>query len=259
MLAHLLEQDGIPAYVHGEALQGAMGELPAGGLIQLMVAEEHYERARQLLLQWEKASAPADAESPRPGGRFRVVAAIVFLAAGMVCGWALKVALDNSSLTFADSAWTADQNGDDRPDASWFYRPGAGQPYKGEFDSNFDGRADVIARYDSGGAQTVEESDRNFDGVFETRDEFRDGVRSRGEVDTDRNEIVDMVQVFEHGILRREEFTDHRYGFVVRINHYEAHQLSSSEVDLNRDGFLETVRTYDRFGEVSETETRSRP
>ena len=35
MLVHLLGEAGITAHIHGEALQGAVGELPAGNVIRL--------------------------------------------------------------------------------------------------------------------------------------------------------------------------------------------------------------------------------
>lgn len=256
MLAHLLDQAGIPAHVHGEALQGAVGELPAGGLIQLMVAEDHYDNARQLILKWEKTSVPENAESPRPGGRFRVVAAIVFLAVGTVAGWALKVALDNSQLTVGDSSQSLDQNGDGRDDATWFYRLGSVQAYKSEIDYNFDGRTDYVAHYDAAGTPTSDEYDTDFDGSMDARSTYVSGVLHRTELDTDRNEVPDVTQTLEHGVLVREEMIDHRYGTVAVVNNYVHGRLRRAEVDLDRDGFRETLRTFDRFGEITRTETR---
>ena len=51
--AHLvkgaLETHDIPAFVMGEYLTGALGELPAHGLVALMVADDHVEAAEQFL------------------------------------------------------------------------------------------------------------------------------------------------------------------------------------------------------------------
>jgi hypothetical protein len=58
LLKDLLAQEGVPASIHGEFLQGAMGELPAAGLVRLMVADEHYAAGRALIERWE-AAAPA--------------------------------------------------------------------------------------------------------------------------------------------------------------------------------------------------------
>ncbi|MBC7770474.1 MAG: DUF2007 domain-containing protein [Phycisphaerales bacterium] len=256
MLAHLLSEEGIIAHLHGEALQGAAGELPAGGTLQVLVADEDYDRARALLLNWERQSGPSDAVA-QPGKRFRFVAALVFLAVGVVAGWALKVALDNSRFTIAETSESLDQNGDGRDDFTWSYRLGSSLAYKAEQDSNFDGQIDVISIYDEVGVPIDEQSDRNFDGVFETRSEFRHGIRIRNLVDTDSNEVPDATQFFEGGVLVREEMLDHRYGHVARIDHYGPYRLERSEVDLDRDGFLETLRVYDRFGEIERTEQRT--
>jgi hypothetical protein len=255
MLAHLLGEAGILAHVHGEALQGAIGELPAGNVIQLMVSDEDFDRARQLLLQWERVHAPPEPEAPRVGRRFRFVAAAVFLLVGLVSGWALKVALDNSRFSVAETTVGLDQNGDGRDDITWFYRLGSQTPHKSEGDANFDGAVDIVSHYDEVGTPVSEEADMNFDGVFETRRTFRSGVLARAEVDTDRNQIPDLTQTFEHGALAREELVDHRYGTVVRINTYALNRLQRAEIDLDRDGFRETARSFDRYGEVTSSET----
>lgn len=249
MLADLLAGEGIVAHVHGAALQGAVGDLPASNLIQLMAADEDYDRARALLMQWERAGSSEEPVS-QPGKRFRFVAALVFLLVGAFIGWGAKVALDNSRYTIGETTTSLDQNGDGQDDLTWFYRLGSSYAHRGEFDSNHDGRTDLIAHYDEVGVPTEESSDNDFDGHFETRSVFRGGVRVRSEVDTDRNRVPDLIQHYENGILKREEITDARYGWVVRINHYADLRLQRSEIDLDRNRSLETVRVYDRFGEI---------
>jgi hypothetical protein len=58
LLKDLLAQEGIPAVIHGEFLQGGVGELPAAGLIRLMVADEHHAAGRALIERWEAAPPP---------------------------------------------------------------------------------------------------------------------------------------------------------------------------------------------------------
>jgi Putative prokaryotic signal transducing protein len=255
MLAHLLGQSGIEAHIHGEALQGAAGELPAGNLIQLLVADEEHERARALLMAWERVNVPAE-PSARPGRRFGIVAALVFLAVGTVAGWALKLALDKSRFSFADSIVGLDQNEDGRDDITWRYRLGSETAYKTEMDVNFDGEIDTITHLDAVGVPTEEEWDADYDGVFDSHSTFRAGIRGRTEADTDGNGIADVVSMYESGALAREEITDHLHGHVVRVNHYNAFRLQRSEIDLDRNGSLETLRTFDRFGEVTSTQMR---
>ena len=50
----MLEDSGIPAHVSGDALQGAIGELPLTMLsIRVQVPSEHAERAREIALEAE--------------------------------------------------------------------------------------------------------------------------------------------------------------------------------------------------------------
>ena len=63
----LLAQAGIESWVRGEHLVGAIGELPAVGLLAVMVADEDAEQARALVEDWSRA-APLDEESPGADG-----------------------------------------------------------------------------------------------------------------------------------------------------------------------------------------------
>jgi hypothetical protein len=49
----LLEQQGIPARVNGEYLQGGIGELPLIDLVTVSVEEEDYEEALSLIREYE--------------------------------------------------------------------------------------------------------------------------------------------------------------------------------------------------------------
>lgn len=55
VLQDVLRQHGIASHVQGEHLQGAIGELPAGSLVRLLVDEADYEAARRALQDWERA------------------------------------------------------------------------------------------------------------------------------------------------------------------------------------------------------------
>jgi Putative prokaryotic signal transducing protein len=97
MLSAMLRQHGISTVVLGEHLQGALGELPAGTLVRLVVDEAQYPAAREVIAQWE-AQQPAD-DGPRglhrtssraPAGAVRVLAAFL---AGLLLGAALMAGL----------------------------------------------------------------------------------------------------------------------------------------------------------------------
>lgn len=99
MVRDLLEQEGIAAQVRGEYLQGALGELPAGGMVTVWVAKGDFTRAREVVLAWERSApdAPAEAEfddspapalrAPRTGSRVRALVAALLLVP--VLWWAL--------------------------------------------------------------------------------------------------------------------------------------------------------------------------
>ena len=53
LLKNILQQEGITAYIKGEYLQGGMGELPAMGLVSIMVEDEDQFRAAQVIRNWE--------------------------------------------------------------------------------------------------------------------------------------------------------------------------------------------------------------
>lgn len=57
LLKDLLAQEGVPAVIHGEFLQGGMGELPAAGLVRLMVDDHHYGAGRAVIERWEVGAA----------------------------------------------------------------------------------------------------------------------------------------------------------------------------------------------------------
>jgi hypothetical protein len=53
MIVNLLEQYELKAFVQGEYLQAAAGDLPAGQLIRVEVDEVFYEQAKAILHDWE--------------------------------------------------------------------------------------------------------------------------------------------------------------------------------------------------------------
>ena len=55
----LLESEGIESTILGEFLQGAIGELPATGLIRVVVEDDDYDRASLILESWNSAGLTA--------------------------------------------------------------------------------------------------------------------------------------------------------------------------------------------------------
>jgi len=258
MLVHLLVQSGIEAHIHGEALQGGVGELPAASLLQILVPDEHYDEARRLLLEWERASSAAPT-GPRTKAPLPLIAGLVVLTVGFFGGWMLKTAALSNAIPIDIAEDRVDQNGDGVDDLVYFYRVGARFAHKAEGDRNFDGRNDFTDRFDGEGIILTREADDNFDGFFETRARYRAGNATVTEVDTNKNGVADIKWLYIDGVLRREELHDNGTGVLARVNYYAGLRLTRSEIDLDRDGFLETVRSFDPFGEVVDAETRPRP
>lgn len=61
MLVGMLASEGILASIQGEHLLGAMGELPALGLLALFVPAAELQRARELIDEYNRAE-PIDVE-----------------------------------------------------------------------------------------------------------------------------------------------------------------------------------------------------
>ena len=75
LIRQMLEAEGIPAYIQGEYLQGAIGGLPISNTeLMLRVADEHAEAARAIVEAWESSEPvqfdddtdDAEADVPEP-------------------------------------------------------------------------------------------------------------------------------------------------------------------------------------------------
>ena len=95
MLRDLLKREGIVAHIHGEHLQGAMGELPAAGLIRLVVDEPDFDRARLVVDQWD---AEQPAHTPTVSAPTRSSSFLMFLI-GLALGVAGTAAFFRSAVT----------------------------------------------------------------------------------------------------------------------------------------------------------------
>lgn len=54
LIKDILEREGIDAYINGVYLQGGMGELPAMGLVSIMVDDDDSQRAEKVIRDWER-------------------------------------------------------------------------------------------------------------------------------------------------------------------------------------------------------------
>ena len=63
IIKNLLEQQEIPAYVLGEHPQSGVGEIPAIGLIRVSVSDSDYQRAKEIVDEWDASIVIEDFSS----------------------------------------------------------------------------------------------------------------------------------------------------------------------------------------------------
>lgn len=248
MLVDLLRQEGLSAQIHGEHLQGAMGELPAAGLVRVVIDEPDYAAARAVIDRWE-AVQPAEVREPSSAagvesGRGRP--GWVWFAVGLAFGLGAAWGFFRSPV----STEGIDHNRDGLPDEKWTYSA-SGAVLMSEVDRNLDGKVDYITRHDRRGVIESAEADDNFDGVFETRMRFRDGNLELYEVDTDGDRIAERRSHYRDGVLDTTEIIAPLTGLPLRVEHHRLGVMTQAEVDSDGDGVLDTRIVYTPLGEVS--------
>ncbi len=121
-----------------------------------------------------------------------------------------------------------------------------------EVDLNGDGIKDIVRYYDEGGRPLREEADRDFDGKMDLLVIFQDGIVVRKELDTNGDGVVDAKVFYENGKpFRAERDTRGRS----TANHWQPDtweyfvqgRLVRTGVDLDGDG---RVDRWDRNEEL---------
>lgn len=250
MLQDLLQQEGFTVRLDGEFLQGAIGELPAAGLVRLVVDEADYAAARAVVERWE-AAQPQDI-TPRPAQRSS--RGFVGFALGLVLGVAGAYGFFRSPVTVDG----IDHNRDGLLDEKWTYAP-SGAVLRNEIDRNLDNKVDYIARFDARGQIESAEADDDFNGVFETRLRFRWGNVELTEVDTDGDSLVDLRHHASHGVPDSSEYIFPSTGLPVRVEYYRLGKLVKAEVDTDGDGRLDRRMLYNGLGEITATQPVAAP
>ncbi len=74
MLMSMLRSEGIEVFLQGADLVGGMGELPALGLLGLMVSDAQAQEARELISSYQQATPLVDGTTePQPGVRHGIL------------------------------------------------------------------------------------------------------------------------------------------------------------------------------------------
>jgi SOS-response transcriptional repressor LexA len=92
MILNLLEQRGISGRIEGEYLQGGIGELSAMGFVRVLVTDEDYAEAVQIIGEWEAIQPPEEIYKPETSTSIalRTFISGVFVGA-LLMYWLLKV------------------------------------------------------------------------------------------------------------------------------------------------------------------------
>jgi len=252
MILNLLEGAGLHGSINGELLQGAMGELPASGVVSVVVEDKDYWAAREVVVNWERQQVldGLTDESVAVGAgklKNRFSAWLI----GVLCGMTVMMAYFQSPVTNGG----IDYNGDGRLDERWSFVDG--RMIKTEMDSNFDGKIDSISRYDHKGLIKEADYDQNFDGVFETEFYFHNGSMIAQFSDTTGDGLMDLKVKLKHGVVETISFIDVETFKPIKIEYYDAFKLRSAEVDTDGDGVMDRLFEYDAIENVSREESIS--
>lgn len=241
MLADLLKQEGIEVQIQGEALQGAMGEVPMSGLVRLLVGEEDHPAARAIIERWERTEVPP---TPTPKPASRSVGLRGFLL-GLAVGVGATYAMYRAPVT-TDGI---DHDRDGVLDEKWTYAPN-GLLLTVEVDRNLDRKVDYVAHYGDRGVIQSADADDNFDGVFETKQAYRSSNVEMVEADTDGDGYLDLRTLYVHGVADSIEFINPTTGRPSRVEHLKLGVLQFADVDTDKDGVLDQRIRYSKLAEV---------
>lgn len=247
MLLDVLRQEGITAHIRGAHLQGAMGELPAAGLVRLEVDEEDHVRAREAIDRWEAASPVPDTPvgTTANGSAGRSGWALPALG-----GLALGVALSFGLMRVPASSEGQDNNGEGMLDEHWRFSA-SGRHLSTETDRNFDQRIDEINTFDGHGRLIRSDSDEDFDGVMDTHIHYKHNNPELGEVDLDGDGVTDVRTLYRDGVAHTVEYVDPITQKVARLEHVRLGAAISADIDTDGDGRLDTTEGYSRVGAVT--------
>jgi len=236
----LLESRGIQSRIDGEHLPSGAGVLPATRLVRVMVDEADYIAASEVIDGWESESRIESKPQKNSGTQMPVVwfLAGTILAAGvMYWNYSSPVTIDG-----------IDYNADGKLDEKWIYKNN--RISKTTFDKNLDGKEDQIYYFDNAGIINTGEIDYDFNGSFDTKQEYYKGNIVSEETDLNQNGVVEYRISFKYGLIESVEISDDKTGKIRKRQNYNNGRLVSAEFDSTGDGEFDTAYQYDAFEEI---------
>jgi hypothetical protein len=150
-----------------------------------------------------------------------------------------------------------DSNGDGRPDLI-AHHDGAAKPYLVEVDEDFDGKTDRWESYDPSGTLLKMGASRRSRGPDTWTFPGPGGVPARKEYDDDGDGKLDRVETFEGGRIVRVEVDSDRDGRMDRFQEWRDGRLAAEELDTNGDGRPDRRLHYGKGGSVVKLEALDR-
>jgi hypothetical protein len=242
--AHVLVQrlagHDIEAFVEGENLQSAGGEMAFGATVRVVVDGENVDQARALVKVFEEEKRAANTEPAAPIGPAR--SALLNILLGAFLGAGAMLMWHHTPTNKVEE----DINGDGEADLYYVYAP-SGHVVRIDADRNFDGKLDAIYQYDNGGHPQSGELDEDFDGRFDLSEEYLRGALSAQQLNPNGN--IQEVRSFHYGVLNQIEYLDASSGTPRKRARFRAGRLESADLDTDLDGKFDTRVQYNVQGD----------
>lgn len=243
MVLNLLEQEGIEGRIEGEYLQGGVGDLQAMNYVRVLVPDQDFIKAREIIAEWEaKQPEPEDARQKQGSGRGfgAFLIGLIIGVTGMY--WAYSTPVTTSGI---------DYDGDGTLDLKWINRDG--RHVRTEVDRNRDGEPDEVVHYDRHQTAKSTRYDEDFDGVFETWSEIRLGNPFVTRVDVDADGQIDYRVEHKYGVAYKAVITGNEPGSPTKEQFFEHGKIVRTRFDEDGDGTFDRETTYDWYEEPAET------
>lgn len=242
MIKNLLLLENVVGEVFGEHLQGGVGDLQAFGIVRVMVSEQDYPRAHQIIMEWEAAqpvhAASESAQGQKKGG---LTGALI----GFLTGVIAMALYFQSSVEYGG----IDHDGDGEFDEHFEYLNGYLRSVK--MDRNRDGKIDLIYEYSVSGLAKTSLFDNDFDARFEMRCSIRKGNTVACRTDDDDDGFYEHKEDYLNGVVSSISFFDPVTKKLKKKQYYNDAVLSHADIDLDGDQHLETRYHYDEYQELS--------
>ncbi|WED29422.1 DUF2007 domain-containing protein [Vibrio sp. DW001] len=247
MITSLLQQSNIKAQIHGEHLQGGIGELQPIGIVRVMVNEEDAAMAKEIIIEWDRKQPDTDVAVPLAMKRSSGLGKLLL---GFLIGVISVGVYYNTPVNYDG----IDYNNDGSFDEKWTYRNY--RMVKTEIDRNFDGKIDYTTDFTRKGTPKKSLADDDFNGSFETKYSYNKGSVFQQKVDSDGDGFNEYIIEYNYGVIATARFLNPNNENVIKIQNFELDKLVSAEYDSNKDGVIDTVIKYDEYGEIISTSAK---